>query len=282
MATAANLAQDLLISLSPATLFKRLVLHPRTLEQAEPSAWQHRALRRRKRTDTPYQLYLVSRQGGKSSTAACKVLHTALTRPRSTSILVSPSLQQSREIFKKVADYYHLLGRPLGTTSESTERLELSNGARVISLPGSARTVQGYTANVVVFDESHDVSDELFETVLPMVSVTAGEIVAVGTARRVSGWFYSACMAPDVFGWEMFRVPASECPHIPQDLIEAWRFSRGEAFVRREFFCEFQGADELFFDPDSVDKMLAIYDTSRPPRFPESCYDTEEDLYAAS
>jgi hypothetical protein len=46
--------------------------------------------------------------------------------------------------------------------AESALRLELANGSRIVSLPGSGETVRGYSApRLVIVDEASRVPDEL-------------------------------------------------------------------------------------------------------------------------
>src|SRR3954470_7007038 len=64
-------------------------------------------------------LLLCSRQAGKSSTAAGLTIRTALLEPNSPVLLLSPSLRQSGELFRKVLDLYTALGRPVPPVRES-------------------------------------------------------------------------------------------------------------------------------------------------------------------
>src|SRR5262249_40570097 len=100
-----------------------------------PDPWQTRLMR----PDLPRPLLLCARQGGKSSVAAALALRTALLQPGSLVLLLSPSLRQSGELFRKVLDLFNALGRPLAVAAESALRLELNNGARVVCLPGDEK-----------------------------------------------------------------------------------------------------------------------------------------------
>src|SRR6516165_4037028 len=73
-----------------------------------PDPWQDQVLRSR----APRMLLLASRQAGKSSVAAALALHTALVVHGSPVLLLSPSLRQSGELFRKVVDLFNALGRP--------------------------------------------------------------------------------------------------------------------------------------------------------------------------
>src|SRR5258706_10402385 len=98
-----------------------------------PDPWQQQILE----SSAEQVLLLASRQSGKSAVAAALALRTALLVPRSPVLLLSPSLRQSGELFRKVQDLFHALGRPVGVDSETTMRLELTNGSRIVSLPGT-------------------------------------------------------------------------------------------------------------------------------------------------
>ena len=50
-----------------------------------------------------------ARQTGKSTTSAALGLHTALYYPGSLVLLVSPSLRQSGELFRKVSEFLRIL-----------------------------------------------------------------------------------------------------------------------------------------------------------------------------
>ena len=172
--------------LDPAALFADVV--------GEPDPWQRKALR----SDSKRQLYLASRQSGKSSVAGIKALHTAICQPGSLVLLVSPSLPQSQEIFRKCLTAYRDLGRPEGTAGESALRLEMENDSRIISLPGSEKTNVGYTASLVIIDEAARMPAALVEAMLPTVSASGGALVALTTPAGARGWFYELWTSPDV------------------------------------------------------------------------------------
>jgi hypothetical protein len=98
-----------------------------------PDPWQARVLQ----SDAQRQLLLACRQSGKSTTTACLALHTALAQPGALILLLSPSLRQSQELFRKVQDAYRALGHPAPLQAESALRCELAQGSRIISLPGT-------------------------------------------------------------------------------------------------------------------------------------------------
>lgn len=117
----------------------------------EPDSWQRTVLR----SDADRVLLNCCRQSGKSTIAALVGLHTALYSPGSLILLVSPSERQSKELFRKVVDAYRKLGRPVSADAENRLSLELANGSRIVTLPGSEGTVRGYSGvKLIVIDEA--------------------------------------------------------------------------------------------------------------------------------
>src|SRR5262249_32940165 len=105
-----------------------LALDPALILQAQgltPDPWQRELL------FAPDRQVLLncSRQSGKSTVVAALALHTALFAPAGLVLLLSPSLRQSSEIFRKVRHAWTALGRPLAAGRGSQARVELANGS---------------------------------------------------------------------------------------------------------------------------------------------------------
>src|SRR5438067_3979969 len=194
----------------------------------EPDPWQLCLLRSRER----HVLLNCSRQSGKSTTVAALALHTALFRPGSLTLLLSPSLRQSLELFRKVLDGYQALGRPLRATSRTGTRLELANGARVVCLPGREETIRAFSGvNLLVIDEAARVRDDLYRSVRPMLAVSRGRLVCHSTPFGRRGFFWREWDGGDP-GWRRVRITWQECPRITPAFIAAEERSLGERWVR--------------------------------------------------
>jgi hypothetical protein len=127
-----SLRTDILRSLDPVELW-------RALYRTEPDPWQAEVLR----SDHRRIVLCTSRQVGKSTVVATKALHLGLYTPGSLILLVSRSLRQSGELARKVFDAYRTLQKPVPAEAESKLVLELTNGSRIIALPGGMRAVSG-------------------------------------------------------------------------------------------------------------------------------------------
>src|SRR4051794_30806613 len=114
----------LAMALDPALLMRDIGL--------EPDPWQAEVLR----SDAERMLLLTTRQAGKSTTTATMALHAATFRPETLVLVLSPTLRQSGELFRKVVGFYQDLGRPVPSVESNATTLSLANGSRIVSLPG--------------------------------------------------------------------------------------------------------------------------------------------------
>jgi hypothetical protein len=196
-----------------------------------------------------------SRQWGKSTVSSLIALHEALYCAPAMIILVSPSQQQSTELFKKIHDFWERLPGAPDSSQESLTRMELSNGSRIISLPGSEKTTRGYSAaTLVVMDEASRVPDELLAAVRPMLATTAGRFLALSTPAGKRGWFYEEWDHGN--GWEKIEVKAQDCARIAPAFLEEERQVMGDLRFRQEYCCEFIDDSTSVFDSDLIRRAL--------------------------
>jgi hypothetical protein len=254
----------------------RLWADPGTLFRAagmEPDGWQLDLLR----SPAGRLLLLCSRQAGKSELAAALALHTALLQPEALVLLLSPSERQSGELAAKVFHQYDAAGRPVAATKRTELQLHLSNGSRVIALPGKEATVRGYSgAGLLVIDEAARVADELYYAVRPMLAVSKGRLIALSTPFGKRGWFHEewAWVKPDGSPrpaaedpWQRTQIKASECPRIAAGFLAEERAALGPRWFRQEYECSFEDAVASLFAYE--DLMAACANDLKPLALPE-------------
>jgi len=214
----------------------------------DPDPWQQRLLR----SSADRVLLCVARQAGKSSMAAIIGLHRALTHPGSLVLCLAPALRQSQELFGKVLGYYRDLGRPVPADAEQRLGLELVNGSRIAALPGSERTVRGFSGvDLLIVDEAARVDDALVYSVRPMLAVSGGALMLLSTPYGRRGIFYEEWTSGE--GWERYEVPASECPRIPASFLGAERRSMPEWWYAQEYLCEFRETEDQLWTHEMIE-----------------------------
>jgi hypothetical protein len=238
-----SLAEDLKLTLDRVAFAREAGL--------EPDPWQRDLLR----SSSDRVLLNCCRQSGKSTMTAIVVLHRALYHPGSLILCLAPALRQSQELFGKVLDFYRNLGRPVSPAVERKLSLELENGSRIVTLPGSEKTIRGFSGtSLLVLDEAARVEDELYFAVRPMLGVSGGALMMLSTPYGKRGVFFEEWTGG--LGWERYEVPASRCPRISEEFLEEERASLPPFIFRQEYECSFEETEDQVFTTDMIDRAL--------------------------
>jgi hypothetical protein len=224
-----------------------------------PDGWQEYFLR----ASADRVLLNCSRQSGKSTMSAVIALHRALYHPGSLVLCLAPALRQSQELFGKIAGFYRDLGRPVAPQGERKLSLELENGSRIITLPGSEKTIRGFSdAALLLVDEASRVDDGLYYAIRPMLAVSGGSLVMLSTPYGKRGVFYEEWTGGSSAKWERFEVPASQCPRISESFLEEERESLPPFIYRQEYECSFEETEDQVFTTEMIDR--AVTDEVQP------------------
>jgi len=245
-----SMASDLAIACDPVRLAERAGLRP--------DPWQRDVLH----SSASRMLLNCSRQSGKSTITAALAVHTALFDPGALVLLLSPSLRQSQELFRKCLDTYRAVDRPVPASAESALRLELGNGSRVVSLPGTSGSIRGFSAvRLLLIDEASLVENDLYYAVRPMLAVGAGRLVAMSTPHGKRGWWHHEWTEGGPT-WERVEVPATDCPRISASFLAEEEKAIGPRWFRQEYLCQFSENSEQIFAYDAL--MRAVTSDVKP------------------
>lgn len=242
--------------------------------------WQSRLVR----SKASRILVNCSRQSGKSTTVSIVADHTAFYEDDSPILLLSPSLRQSVELFRKCLDVYRDLGKPVPADSENKLSLELENGSRIISLPGKEGTVRGISkVKLLIIDEASRVPDELYKSVRPMLAVSGGRLIQMSTPFGTRGFFYEAYKkaleqmkqkeknrenayrefyTKELFekehrsDWDYYEVPATDCPRITPEFLAEEKEEMGDWWFQQEYMCKFMDAATSAFRSEDIEKIV--------------------------
>src|SRR5215218_3217205 len=217
----------------------------------EPDSWQERLLR----SSSDRVLLNCCRQSGKSTMSALIALHRALYHPGSLILCLAPALRQSQELFGKVLTFYRDLGRPIPAHAERKLSLELENDSRIVTLPGTDKTVRGFSdVALLIVDEASRVADELYFAVRPMLAVSGGGLIMLTTPYGKRGMFYEEWTGGR--GWESYEVKAEECPRISPEFLEEEREALPSWVYRQEYECSFEETEDQVFTYEMVERAV--------------------------
>jgi hypothetical protein len=218
-----------------------------------PDAWQQDLLRSR----SERILLNCSRQSGKSTMSAVIALHRALYHPGSLILCLAPALRQSQELFAKIAGFYRDLARPVSPIGERKLSLELENGSRIITLPGTEKTIRGFSGvSLLIVDEAARVEDELYFALRPMLAVSGGALIMLSTPYGQRGIFYEEWTHGDSMEWQRFRVSADQVPRISSEFLSEERRALGSRWFEQEYLCVFGELEGAVFSREAIDRMF--------------------------
>jgi hypothetical protein len=210
----------------------------------EPDPWQIDVLEgRHKRL-----LLNCCRQAGKSTVVALLSLYEAFAHNDSLILLLSRSLRQSTELFRRVVEFHEKSRRHMHYR-KSFHELQLKNGSRIACLPCKGDTIRGFAkVHLLVIDEAARVPDDLYRTVRPMLAVSEGRLICLSTPYGKRGFFFDA-WAHGGADWARIEVPAPRIARIQPDFLEEERRGLGESWFRQEYHCSFEALEGLVY-PD--------------------------------
>src|ERR1700687_2280767 len=188
-----------------------------------------------------------ARQSGKSTTVAGLALHTALFFDDSLVLILSASLRQSGELFRKVVAAFQALERPVPVRAATQARLEVAHCSRPGCLAAREETIRGFSGpRVLLIDEAARVPDDLYRAVRPMLAVSRGRILCLSTPFGRRGFFYEEWQHGGE-AWKRIRISAAECPRIPSEFLDRERQSLGASWVAQEYLCSFESLEGLVY-----------------------------------
>ena len=187
--------------------------------------------------------------------ASVLALHKALVAPGSLILILAPAERQAKELFSKVVLSYRTLGHVIPTASYTKLGMELSNGSRIEALPGTEKTVRGFSGvDLLIVDEAARVADELYYAVRPMLAVSGGRLLMLSTPFGKRGVFYEEWSGGSA--WERYTVTAEECPRIPSEFLEEERRTLGPWWFAQEYECRFMDTLDQVFATQVIHKAI--------------------------
>ena len=183
------------------------------------------------------------RQVGKSTMLELILVQTAINHIKSTSICLSPTLEQARKVFKAVKNV--LKPTPIYKKHNDVSlNIQLRNGSEILFKSAEQKVgLKGYTVTgIYCVDEAAYIPDEIFFDTLAWVNVSQAPIVMVSTPFHKTGFFYKYYMLGSENGnkilsydWSAFDTSAL----LPPEKLEEYRREVPAMKFKTEFLGEF-------------------------------------------
>ncbi len=223
----------------------------RTFLDFQPYPYQEQFLR----DDSLLVAACCGRQVGKTTLAAIKALHYALSNNKAQILIVSAGLRQSIILFNKILDYAETsTPAKLLTTYQSRTRIRFVNGSEIVALPcgREGSTLRGYTADMAILDEANFIPRNVIDSVVrPMMITRPGaRMIMISTPWMRDHPFYDAISKPEL-GFTTYTWPSSMNPTVPREKLELERKTIGDFAYNREYNAAFMD-DQFSFLPSAL------------------------------
>lgn len=149
---------------------------------------------------------LSARQMGKSFLCLALLLKVAATQAKSTSIVVEPTLAQSRKMFN---DFMKAIGDSgvIEKANESLLHIRFINKSEILFKSAEqADGLRGYTVSgILILDECAFIPQKIIDIVLPTTTVHKASILICSTPLTTDGYFYQVYSSEDTDSKKSFN-----------------------------------------------------------------------------
>lgn len=120
------------------------------------------------------------------------LLHYAINQAHSISAMISPTLAQSRKVFKEIVNGIFNSGI-ISKKNETLLEIELINGSTIFFKSSEMGDgLRGFSINgILILDEAAYLTDDILELILPWRQVSNAPMLLVSTPKIRNGAFYS-------------------------------------------------------------------------------------------
>ncbi len=251
MIVCTNLEHELRMSLDPEFAFSET-------QRAPAKPWQRGYLWQRKNA-----IVLKGRQIGASTSGSVLGIRYAKRVPNSLVAIVSPGQKLSGEVKNRARIGLENIDELLATENATT--LGLRNGSRIMSLPGTPKSVRGWTADLLIIDEAAFLDPDTFLAARATVA-TGGRIIIQSTPAGPYGPFYDmymdaipwdepAAQEPDV-KWVRYHISSEQAGTHAPGFLEGEKASMTEEDYNQEYEGLFGTPGTGLVDPSKIDGVL--------------------------
>jgi len=220
-----------------------------------------------------FNVNLLPRQTGKTTTAAGYLLWYAMFIPDSTVLVAAHKFTGAQEIMSRIRYAYELCPDHIrcGVKSYNKQSIEFDNGSRIIAQTTTETTGRGLSLSLLYADEfafvEPNIAVEFWTSISPTLA-TGGKAIITSTPNSDEDQFANiwkeANSKFDEFGNEQtlgrngffpFRAYWNEHPDRDENWANEERSRIGEERFRREHDCEFLVFDETLINSIKLSSM---------------------------
>jgi len=221
----------------------------------------------RKFHENRFNICMMPRQTGKSTTSVSYLLHYAVFNDNVNIGILANKASTARDLLARLQTAYENLPRWMqqGILAWNKGSLELENGSKILAASTSAAAVRGMTFNILFLDEfafvPNHIADDFFSSVYPTISSGKSTKIIIVSTPKGMNHFYR--MWHDAERGASEYVPTqvhwSEVPGRDEKWREQTVKNTSEQQFKVEFECEFLGSVDTLIAPGKLRSL--VYDS---------------------
>ena len=194
------------------------------------------------------------RQVGKSTVIGKKAAIYAMENPNKLIMVISKTERQAGLLFAKILfnlDRKEIKkGKGVGQ-NPTKHKIVLKNGSVIHSLPcgDTGYGIMGFTIHLLIADEAAFIPEEVWNSIVPALAITRGEIWLLSTPFVKEGYYYD-CFQDESF--TAFHTSSEDCPRKDQVFLDREKLTRTKAQYAQMYLGEFVDELKQFFTDESI------------------------------
>lgn len=191
------------------------------------------------------------RQVGKTTMAENILLEFAINHKRTLNVLVEPTLDQSRRVYKEIVkaiEHTPIILRK----NDSLLEIELATGSTILFKSAEQRdNLRGFTVTgILVVDECAFIQDDVYDILQPTCDVHSAPILLISTPKLKQGFYYRYYSAGVEGASHIISVDFNQYDTtflLSQEKLEQYRKMMPRAQFTTEYLGEFLDSDSVLF-----------------------------------
>ncbi len=174
-------------------------------------------------------------------------------------MVISKTERQAGLLFSKILFNINQLSRTQikkGMDRPTKHIIRLKNGSTIHSLPAgdTGFGIMGFTIDLLIADEAAFIMEEVWNSIVPALAITRGQIWLLSTPYIKEGYYYSCFSDPS---FTSFHTSSEDCPRKDQAFLDQQKQSLTKAQYSQMYMGEFVD-DLLQLFPDELIKKTCI------------------------
>lgn len=196
------------------------------------------------------------RQVGKSTIIGLKAAKYALENKEKLIMVISKTERQAELLFSKILFNLTQMGKAeikKGKERPTKHKINLKNGSVIHCLPtgDTGFGIMGYTIDLLIADEAAWIPPEVWNSIIPSMAITRGNIWVLSTPYLKEGYFYE-CFTDPTF--TSFHTTSEECPRRDDAFLAHKKETLSKAQYSQMYLGEFIDEFKKFFPDDLIEK----------------------------